>query len=154
MTSVVGPFSEEIITQPFATREEADAGIATLPEVYRERFPEHWNEHEAAVRNSVGPLQELHRQFVYPEMKIEWNTYNSLIGHPTQHTSACFRCHSGVLRDEVGEPVTLDCTACHFVLADREVSPAILRSLETRRAAPPAVPPDAYPPPAPTGAGE
>ena len=67
--------------------------------------------------------------FVHPGMNIQWNTYNSLIGHATPHTQACFRCHNGILRDENDVPITIDCKACHFILADREADPRILDRL-------------------------
>ena len=77
----------------------------------------------------IGALQDIHRKCVFPAMNIQWNTYNSLIGHATPHTGACFRCHNGILRDEEGQPMTVDCQSCHYVLADREIDPRILDRL-------------------------
>lgn len=122
----------EVLTKTYETTEEAMAGIATLPELYRARYPGHWEEHESRVRETVVALQDIHRSYVFPDMNIEWNTYSSLIGHATPHTRACFRCHNGVLRDTAGEPITLDCNSCHYVLANREAEPRILDRLETR----------------------
>ncbi|MHC4992215.1 MAG: cytochrome C, partial [Planctomycetota bacterium] len=122
----------EVLTPRYETTEAAMEGIARLPDLYRDRYPEHWATHEEQVRAAVTPLQEIHRSFVFPKMNIQWNTYNSLIGHATEHTQACFRCHNGILRDEAGEAITLDCNACHHVLADREENPRILDRLTTR----------------------
>jgi hypothetical protein len=122
----------EVLTEQHETSEEAMAAIARLPEIYRERYPEHWTEFEPQVRDAVAALQEIHRAYVYPEMNIQWNTYNSLIGHANPHTRACFRCHNGILRDEAGESITIDCKSCHFILANREADPRILDRLERR----------------------
>jgi hypothetical protein len=124
--------AHEVLTRAYETTEEAMDGIAGLPALYAERYPEHWAAHEAGVRAMVPELQEIHRSFVFPQMNIGWNTYNSRIGHATPHTQACFRCHNGILRDPGGEPITLDCKACHFILANREVNPRILDRLERR----------------------
>ncbi|MHC5002663.1 MAG: NapC/NirT family cytochrome c [Planctomycetota bacterium] len=122
----------EVLTRPYETTEMAMEGIAELPELYRQQYPEEWEQHEQAVRETVPALQEIHRLFVYPEMNIQWNTYNSLIGHPTSHTLACFRCHNGVLRDQAGETITLDCDSCHHILANRETDPRVLKNLVAR----------------------
>ncbi|MBT8485907.1 MAG: cytochrome C [Phycisphaerales bacterium] len=121
----------ELLTIPYASAESAAAGLAELPAVYRERYPNHWTTHEASVRDAVPPLQDIHRSNVFPAMNVQWNTYSSLIGHATEHTRACFRCHDGRLRDETGAPITLDCRSCHYILANREVAPTILDRLET-----------------------
>ncbi len=124
--------SEEIIRENFATTDEAMAAIAKLPDLYQQRYPVLWNDFEQKVRDSVLPLQQMFRQFVYPEMNLQWNTYPSLLGHPTEHTAACFRCHNGIMVDDDEIPITTECEACHFVLADKEQDPMILRILEDR----------------------
>lgn len=124
--------SEEVITQSYASDEEANAGIASLANMYQERYPEVWSTYKERIEATIPVLQEIHDLFVYPEMNIEWNTYPSLIGHPTPYTSACFRCHDGVLRDSEGQPITLECEPCHFVLANKEVDPVIMKMLESR----------------------
>lgn len=122
--------SEEVITRKYTSSEAAMDGIAALPGLYRERYPTDWDAHGDKVEATVPVLQEIHSLFVYPEMKIEWNTYPSWIGHPTPQTGACFRCHNGLLRDENGIEITMDCNACHHVLAQEEANPLILRVLE------------------------
>ena len=123
---------EELIGASYASTEEARAAIARLPELYRSRYPEAWDEFGARVADSVPVLQEIYALFVYPKMNLQWNTYNSRIGHPTEYTAACFRCHNGLLHDKHGVAITNDCVVCHFVLADKEQDPMILRILEDR----------------------
>jgi len=120
----------EVLTKEYETDEEAMAGIAKLPELYRERHAESWDAHADEFDEIVTILQGLHELYIYPEMKIKWNTYPSRIGHPTAHTSACFRCHGGLLVDVEGKQITNDCSACHYVLAEDEKDPMILRMLE------------------------
>ena len=121
----------EVLTRRYETTEAAMDAIAQMPDLYRERYPGAWAEHEQAVRATVPEVQAIHRAYVFPEMRIQWNTYSSLIGHATPHTQACFRCHNGILRDEAGAPITLDCNSCHFILANREANPRILDRLVT-----------------------
>ena len=119
----------ELITKEYETDDEAMNGIAELPDLYRERHEDQWAALAEALEDVVPILQELHAIYVYPEMNIEWNTYPSRIGHPTAHTSACFRCHGGLLVDAQGVQITNDCNACHHVLAEDEQDPMILRML-------------------------
>ncbi len=122
--------SEEVITRVYETREAAIAGINELPVIYKQRYPEHWEANSEKLATVVAALQEIHATYVHPDMNIQWNTYPSLIGHPTPHTSACFRCHGSALRDKDGLGIGADCETCHFILADNERNPMILRMLE------------------------
>ncbi len=121
----------DVLTREYPTREAADAGIAEgVAAVYREQYPDLWAEYEAEIRNAIPVLQSIHQQFVFPEMNIQWNTYVSLIGHPTQESARCFRCHDGLMRDEQARTITIDCDACHYVLAQDAIDPAVLEVLE------------------------
>ncbi len=122
----------ELITRPYESHEEALLGIAELPMLYRKRFADLAAPYADKLEEVVPILQDLHNTYVYPAMRIQWNTYPSLIGHPTAHTSACFRCHDGVLVDTEGIGITNDCKSCHFVLAEDEQAPMILRLLEAQ----------------------
>ena len=122
--------AEEVITRQYESREVATVGIAELPSLYAERFPEHWEANREGVEAVVPVLQEIHSTYVHPDMNIQWNTYPSMIGHPTPHTQACFRCHGSALRDERGEGISADCEVCHYILADKERNPMALRMLE------------------------
>jgi hypothetical protein len=124
--------SMEAITQPYLDEQQGLEGIALLAETYQRDYPAAWNRHSTAIEEAILALQRTWTLYVHPEMGIEWNTYPSLIGHPTSATSACFRCHDGVLEDEQGRTITADCEACHYVLADKERDPMILRMLEDR----------------------
>ena len=81
------------------------------------------------IEAAVPVLQETFESYVFPDMKIGWNTYVSLIGHPDQQSARCFRCHNGVLRDPTGAEISLDCNTCHYVLATAQPDPQILKVL-------------------------
>lgn len=122
-------FGQQVITQEYETKEEAFVGIAAITKLYEEREPEVWRAYHPEIEEAVVTLKEIYDLYVYPHMKIRWNTYPSLIGHPTPSTGACFRCHDGILRDEEGETIRTGCETCHFVLAREERDPVILKML-------------------------
>ena len=122
----------EVLTRIYPTEEAGLTGIAELAQLYQADYPEVWERQQPDIEAAILALQGIWTLYVHPEMGIEWNTYPSLIGHPTAATAACFRCHDGLLEDEQGRKITSDCEACHFVLADKERDPMILRILEDR----------------------
>jgi hypothetical protein len=122
-------YAEEVLTREYATSEAAMQGIAELTSIYQQREPETWAACRGQIEAAVPHLQETHRLYVYPYMRVRWNTYPSLIGHPESTTLGCFRCHDGILRDQHGETITADCDVCHHVLAREQSDPAILRIL-------------------------
>lgn len=123
--------AEEVLTVDYPTREDAMAGIErhTLA-IYRQRHPDVWARREADVRAAVRGLQDIHRLYVWPQMDITWNTYPSLIGHADAHSQRCFRCHDGELRTAEGRTITIDCQACHYILARDSEDPQVLRVLQ------------------------
>ncbi|MFH1844262.1 MAG: cytochrome C, partial [bacterium] len=123
-------FSEEVLVPEYATTEEAMQGIARLPRLYQEREPEVWTRFREQIETAVAPLQDIHRLYVYPQMRVRWNTYPSLIGHPVKETLACFRCHDGLLRDQTGQAITTECHSCHYILARQERNPEILKMFD------------------------
>ena len=95
-----------------------------------EGYPEVAAGKAEAVAAAGRELGDLWCQNVFPSMDITWGTYRSDIGHPDMSTEVgCFRCHGGDHVDEKGDAISLDCTICHNVLADREKNPEILKTL-------------------------
>ena len=125
--------AHEVLTVEYASTEAAMTALDGFPSVYADRYPDHAEQWGEAVEAAVPQLREMYRTHVFPEMNIGWDTYYSLIGHPTKNTAGCFRCHDGLLRDEEGRGITLACDSCHHVLARDEPDPAILRQLKTVR---------------------
>jgi hypothetical protein len=126
--------AEEVIVKQYDTTEAAMQGIEQdLAAAYREGFQQLWATRQRDIINAAQVLKDIYRQQVFPQMNIQWNTYESLIGHPTKNTQRCFRCHDGLFRDEAGDRITLDCDSCHYILAEQSQDPSILRILHRSR---------------------
>jgi hypothetical protein len=121
--------------QRYATSGAAMDGIAqsTLA-IYEELHPETLAERRDEIEDAIAVMQDIHRMNVFPQMEIHWNTYPSLIGHGDTVSARCFRCHDGAMRDQDGMQITIDCDACHYVLARDSTDPQILKVLGGRPA--------------------
>ncbi|HUO08301.1 MAG TPA: NapC/NirT family cytochrome c [Phycisphaerae bacterium] len=125
--------AQQVITQPYATQTDAMEGIEkqTL-HIYQEEFPDVWNADQPRIIKAIGVLRRIYSENVFPGMKINWNTYASQIGHPGPGAARCFRCHDGQFRSDngKGQPIVLDCNACHYVLASDSKDPSVLWLLQ------------------------
>jgi hypothetical protein len=64
------------------------------------------------IDEAVAGTTAIYDRTVFPEMKVDWTTYASNIGH--RNWKGCFRCHDGRhVRKEDGKVLTRDCTVCH-----------------------------------------
>jgi hypothetical protein len=113
---------------PYASAAEARAGIlAALEGFYRRQMPEVLAFRRAEVDAAAAVLAELWGRNVWPQMKIGWGTYPSLLGHVA--TTGCFRCHDEEHATTEGKAISQDCGLCHSLLAEGEEDPAILHQL-------------------------
>jgi len=76
---------------------------------------------------AISGIQAAYVENVFPEMKIEWNTYRNFLGH--KNDSGCFRCHDGSHTTKAGEIISMDCDTCHVILAEDEADPKVLETL-------------------------
>jgi hypothetical protein len=119
----------EMITREYETHEEAKNQIATeLRGWYRLKYPELVNNNMPMLEKAVSGVQAAYLENVWPSMKIGWNTYRSLRGH--QNDSGCFRCHDDEHETSSGEYISMDCEACHIILAEDEQNPEILKTMQ------------------------
>ncbi len=119
----------EIVTRDYATHDEAREAIATgLHSWYKENYPELLNNNMQMLEKAIKGVQDAYTENVYPEMNIGWSTYKSFLGHNDE--SGCFRCHDDELENSEGETVSMDCEACHIILAEEEENPEILQTLQ------------------------
>ena len=98
----------------YATQEGADEGISRmLRDFYRTNYPTQYmtarQDVEKAVRATVG----VYRRNVFPEMKVQFGTYPSNIGHID--SPGCFRCHDDNHKSKDGTKIGQDCDTCHSV---------------------------------------
>jgi hypothetical protein len=88
----------------------SEAGIAKhLGDFYRSTAAS-----PADVQAAIALAQRLHRENVFPEMKVGWGTYLSQLGHTD--APGCFRCHDDSHKTRDGKSaVRQDCELCHKV---------------------------------------
>lgn len=122
----------QALAAPYSSTEAAHAGIAGLAERYRTAHPEAWQTHQAAIEEAIAVLQETWSLHVWPEMKLEWGTYESRHTHGDTE-AGCFRCHNDELVDETGQPLTSECEDCHYVLAEDDADPSVFECLHRVR---------------------
>ncbi|MFZ5775447.1 MAG: cytochrome c3 family protein [Thermodesulfobacteriota bacterium] len=118
----------ELITREYQSHEEAKNSIATeLRALYKKNHPELVNNNMPLLEKAIAGVQAAYTENVFPEMKIGWNTYRSFLGHRDE--SGCFRCHDDAHQSKAGETISMDCEACHIILAEDEKAPEILKTL-------------------------
>jgi hypothetical protein len=66
------------------------------------------------VDKAVDALIEGYTTHVWPQMKIAWGTYPSLLGH--DQAPGCWRCHDDEHVTLDGKAITQDCSLCHNLL--------------------------------------
>jgi hypothetical protein len=119
----------EMITRDYESHEEAKNQIATeLRGWYRLKYPKVVNNNMPMLEKAISGVQAAYLENVWPTMKIGWNTYPSLRGH--QGDSGCFRCHDDEHETSSGETISMDCEACHIILAEDEENPEILKTMQ------------------------
>lgn len=121
----------EVLQTEYPSHEAARAAIsAAIETFYTEGYPEVVKTRSEAVSAAGRELGNIWCWNVFPSMNITWGTYESHIGHPDMSTEVgCFRCHGGEHVAEDGEAITMDCSTCHNVLAERETAPPILETI-------------------------
>jgi len=118
----------EMITREYASHEEAKNMIATeLRGWYRLKYPEVVNNNMPLLDRAISGVQAAYLENVWPKMKITWGTYKNLRGHADE--SGCFRCHDDEHETSSGETISMDCEACHIILAEEEENPEILKTM-------------------------
>jgi nitrate/TMAO reductase-like tetraheme cytochrome c subunit len=105
---------------------------------YETEYPQLASERREDIDAAGRVLADVYENNVFPSMKIDWGTYPSFNGH--DEATGCFRCHAGDHATEDGETITVDCRACHTIVAWNEASPQILEMLRGRGASPAARP--------------
>ncbi len=119
----------ELITREYGSHDEAKNQIATeLRGWYRLKYPEVVDNNMPLLDKAIAGVQAAYLENVWPTMKIGWNTYRSLLGH--SDNSGCFRCHDDEHETSSGETISMDCEACHIILAEDEANPEILKTIQ------------------------
>jgi nitrate/TMAO reductase-like tetraheme cytochrome c subunit len=111
----------------YATREAAAAGLRDGLRSFYASQPAAGADRGALVDAAAAELAAIWGRNVWPQMKIGWGTYPTLLGH--EQSPGCFRCHDGEHATADGKVISNDCDLCHSLLAQDDKDPAILKQL-------------------------
>jgi nitrate/TMAO reductase-like tetraheme cytochrome c subunit len=118
----------EMVTKEYGSHEEAKIAIADeLSNWYRENYPDVVQSAGGDLDRAITGIQAAYTENVWPKMNITWSTYKNNLGHRDE--LGCFRCHDEEHETPDGEIISMDCEACHIILAEEEKDPEILESL-------------------------
>jgi len=106
----------------YPSREKAHEGMrADIASFYRNRYPAVYKARKADVDKAVDTAINIYNHSVFPNMKVNWKTYASNIGH--RNWPGCFRCHDGRHVAKSGKVLTTECTICHTMPERGPLSP-------------------------------
>jgi nitrate/TMAO reductase-like tetraheme cytochrome c subunit len=109
----------DVLTRQYATTEEAMNGIqSSLDGYYRKNYADLYTSKPQAIKSAIAEVQRIFKTYIFPEMKVDWQTHPDNIGH--LYFQGCFRCHDGNHVSKEGKVVRNDCNICHTVLDQRE----------------------------------
>jgi len=105
------------INKPYSSREEAEQEMINhLFTLQTLRGEEQVKKYEGDIRKAGRYLLESYLANVWPEMKIEWGTYMSHLGHQNMDEGyGCFRCHDEEHISTNNATISQDCNLCHDV---------------------------------------
>ncbi len=111
-----------VLTGKYETNDEAlnaiDVGINDF---YRSNYPDLYAQKADVIKSSVTEIQRIFQNYFFPEMKTNWETHPSNVGH--LYSIGCFRCHDGQHVSKTGKVITNDCNICHTTIYDSEAPP-------------------------------
>lgn len=118
----------KVVSVEYKTQDEAKTAIASgLTNYYKNNYADIYVGKRSMVEQAIAGVQAAYAENVFPEMGIQWDTYHTNLGHTDE--MGCFRCHNEEHESENGEVISMDCEACHTILAEEEEDPEILRTL-------------------------
>lgn len=96
----------------YPDRAAAHVGIReAVQKFYAARYPEVVRTRSSALEEAAGAICGIYDKSVFPEMKVNWQTYPLHIGH--RNWPGCFRCHDGRHVSPEGKVLSMECTVCH-----------------------------------------
>lgn len=118
----------EVIRKKYNSKEEARRGIASgIKDWYAENRPDVPANRQAELEQAVNAIYQAWAENVFPEMGIGWETYRNNLAH--ESGKGCFRCHFDGFQTTEGRGIPSGCDLCHFILAERQPAPDIMRIL-------------------------
>ncbi|MGV1099311.1 NapC/NirT family cytochrome c [Thiovibrio sp. JS02] len=104
-----------VLTRAYASRDEAQKTMVdALLARQGKRGAGQLNKYEKEIRAAGDYLLETYLANVWPEMKIDWGTYPSHLGHQLADEGyGCWRCHDEEHLNDKGKAISQDCGLCH-----------------------------------------
>src|SRR5512139_2658708 len=104
----------DALVREYPTRQKAHEGLsAEIEGFYQKRYPSVLQARNADIEKTVRTAIEIYDRSVFPDMKVNWKTYTSNIGH--RNWPGCFRCHDGRHVSKKGKVLSMGCTECHTI---------------------------------------
>ena len=102
----------DALVREYPNREKAHEGmLAEIGDFYAKRYPDVYKKRAADIEKTVATAAAIYDRSVFPEMKVNWKTYPSNIGH--RNWPGCFRCHDGRHVSKTGKTLSMECSVCH-----------------------------------------
>jgi hypothetical protein len=102
----------DALVREYPTRPKAHEGLtAEITGFYRQKYPSVYEARKADVEKAAKTATEIYDRSVFPDMKVNWKTYPSNIGH--RNWPGCFRCHDGRHVSKKGKVLSMECSVCH-----------------------------------------
>ena len=107
------------LTGKYDTTEAAVQAIAQdIHGFYESKYPDLAKLRQLEVRDAIDEVQQIFRRTTFPEMKLNWQTHPTNLGH--FYFNGCFRCHDGQHVSAEGRVVSKDCNICHTLMGQEE----------------------------------
>jgi nitrate/TMAO reductase-like tetraheme cytochrome c subunit len=108
-----------VLAATYKTDDEAMRGIASgVQGFYETKYPDVAKSKQLEIRNAVTEVQQIYSRTTFPDMKLNWQTHPSNLGH--YYFPGCFRCHDGQHVSADGRVISKDCNQCHTVVSEAE----------------------------------
>jgi transposase len=102
----------DALVRDYPTTQKAHEGLtAEIEGFYRQKYPAVFQARKPDVDKAVATAIGIFDRSVFPDMKVNWKTYASNIGH--RNWPGCFRCHDGRHVSASGKTLPNGCTECH-----------------------------------------
>ncbi|MBE0604329.1 MAG: NapC/NirT family cytochrome c, partial [Deltaproteobacteria bacterium] len=110
------PWAKKVVVDALAreypSNDKAHQGLAAeIGGFYQKNHPDVFASRKAAMDNAVAAATAIYDRSVFPEMRVNWQTYPSNISH--RNWPGCFRCHDGKHVSKTGKVLGNGCTTCH-----------------------------------------
>ena len=100
----------EVLSAKYNTQDDAMRAIAKLDQYYQNST---YKGHEDKIQAAIQTIQDIYKNTVFQDQKVDWTTYPDNIGHI--NSAGCFRCHDGKHLDAQQQAIRLECNLCHSI---------------------------------------